>query len=57
MPVYDVLIDTKDPNKIYTGTDLGVYSTTNGGDNWNYEGPEKVPAMMIKQEPHPLEAD
>lgn len=34
MPVYDVMIDYANPDIILAATELGVYATDNGGDDW-----------------------
>ncbi len=33
-PVNDVLVDNLNPLRLYVGTDLGVYTTQNGGATW-----------------------
>ncbi len=33
-PVNDILIDNVDPQRWYAGTDLGVWTTQNGGSTW-----------------------
>ena len=49
-PVYSVEVDAKDPNKIYLGTEFGVWATDNGGTNWSYtEGLPRVPVYDLKQ--------
>lgn len=37
-PVNVIREDPKNPEVLYTGTDLGVYATTNGGNTWNVVG-------------------
>ncbi len=37
-PVNVIREDPKDPDILYLGTDLGVYITTNGGDEWHVLG-------------------
>ncbi len=37
-PVNVIREDPKDPNILYLGTDLGVYVTVNGGDEWHVLG-------------------
>lgn len=34
LPVNCVIVHPTNPNSIYVGTDLGVFTTTNGGTNW-----------------------
>ena len=33
-PVNHILVDNLDANRLYAGTDLGVYTTQNGGTSW-----------------------
>ena len=37
-PVNVIQEDPRDPQVLYVGTDLGVYVTFNGGENWSYLG-------------------
>ncbi len=34
MPANDILVDPLDPNRLYLGTDVGVYTTRNLGATW-----------------------
>jgi photosystem II stability/assembly factor-like uncharacterized protein len=34
VPANDILVDFTNPNRLYVGTDLGVYTTQNGGTTW-----------------------
>ena len=33
-PVNDIVVDNLNPQRLYAGTDLGVYATQNGGASW-----------------------
>jgi photosystem II stability/assembly factor-like uncharacterized protein len=35
IPVNDIVIDPAAPNTLYVGTDVGVFSTSNGGATWS----------------------
>jgi len=37
VPVHKLVVDPNDPDRLYIGTDLGVFVTTDGGDNWAVE--------------------
>ena len=37
VPVHKLVVDPNDPQRLYIGTDLGVFVTTDGGDNWAVE--------------------
>ncbi len=52
MPVYDAIIHREDPSYIIVGTEHGVYSTTDGGTNWNVEndGLGIVPVFAVRQQ-------
>jgi hypothetical protein len=49
MPVYCCIMDKLDNNKIMIGTELGVYSTSNGGASWTIEdnGMPRVPVLKF----------
>lgn len=49
MPVYCAIMDKLDNNKILIGTELGVYSTSNGGASWTIEdnGLPRVPVLKL----------
>lgn len=52
MPVYDAVIDANDPNKIIIATDLGVWSTSDGGNTWFNENSapmSSTPVFKIRQ--------
>jgi hypothetical protein len=52
MAILDVVIDYRDPQKIFAATDFGVWATSDGGSNWtqniNETGP--VPVFAIRQQ-------
>jgi uncharacterized protein (TIGR03437 family) len=37
IPVHQVVVDPGDPARLYVGTDLGVFVSTNGGTSWAVE--------------------
>src|SRR5437879_6238708 len=37
--VPDLVIDPQNPSTLYAGTDVGVFKTTDGGDNWTAINP------------------
>ncbi len=37
LPVHSLVVDPGDPARLYVGTDLGVFVTTNGGRTWRVE--------------------
>ena len=37
IPVHSIAVDPIDPQRLYLGTDLGVFTTTNGGRTWAVE--------------------
>ncbi|MFC3195710.1 hypothetical protein ACFODZ_15755 [Marinicella sediminis] len=37
VPVHKLVVDPNDPQRLYIGTDLGVFVTTDGGANWAVE--------------------
>lgn len=48
MPVYCVLIDPQDADNLIIGTELGVYSSNNGGSSWTIEETmPRVPVMKM----------
>ncbi|MFC2114641.1 T9SS type A sorting domain-containing protein [Bacteroidota bacterium] len=54
MPVFDVAFNSQSSNNdtIIIGTELGVYSTTNGGTTWTEENTgmmDRAPVFMIRQ--------
>jgi hypothetical protein len=56
MPVYSVIMDRLDPNKIIAGTEYGIWSTDNGGDTWeesNGGDMVRVPVFEIRQQWRP----
>jgi len=46
IPCNDVFIDPEDADQIFLATDIGVYHTYNGGDNWEYAG-EGMPFVPV----------
>lgn len=52
MPVYSAVIDAGDSDNIIVGTEMGVYSSTNGGFQWSLDSEDfpLTPVYMIKQE-------
>ncbi|MCX6225596.1 MAG: hypothetical protein NTV01_12735, partial [Bacteroidia bacterium] len=47
LPCNDLFIDPEYTGRMFVGTDIGVYFSTDGGNNWTYasEGMPVVPAM------------
>lgn len=37
IPVHTIVVDPDDPNRLFIGTDLGVFVSTDGGDSWEQE--------------------
>ncbi len=37
VPATAVVVDPSDSNRVYVGTDIGVYTTNDGGANWYRE--------------------
>lgn len=37
VPVHSLAVDPTDATRLYVGTDVGVFSSTNGGTTWNVE--------------------
>lgn len=37
IPVHCIVVDPENPKRLYLGTDLGVFTTTNGGLTWEVE--------------------
>lgn len=52
MPVYSAVIDVNNSDNIILGTEMGVYTSDNGGFQWELdsEGFPLTPVYMIKQE-------
>jgi hypothetical protein len=49
--VYDVEIDYYNPNNIVLGTDVGVWTSSDGGSSWNYDANfTHVPVFQIRQD-------
>ncbi|MBS1811622.1 MAG: pre-peptidase C-terminal domain-containing protein [Acidobacteria bacterium] len=40
MPVHSLVIDPRNAERLFIGTDLGVFTTTDGGKNWSVASPE-----------------
>lgn len=53
LPVNWMAVDPQNPNSVYVaGTDYGVYTTTNGGENWHKEiGIPNVAVFQVKLRP------
>lgn len=47
LPVYAVVIEQDDPNVILAGTEFGIYSTSDGGANWDFEGEDPIGSFPI----------
>lgn len=47
MPAYSVLIDATDGNSMLVGTEFGIYSTSDAGANWGFEGDDPMGAFQI----------
>jgi hypothetical protein len=47
IPVHVVQTDATDPNKVYAGTDFGVYVSTNGGTSWSRFG-SGLPMVAVR---------
>ena len=45
LPVNDIEVHRDDPNVMIIGTDYGVYTTNNGGDNWILV--DEIPAVAV----------
>lgn len=52
MPVYSCLIDYYDSDNIIVGTELGIYTSDNGGLSWaaDYSGMPAAATFMLRQE-------
>jgi uncharacterized protein (TIGR03437 family) len=50
VPVTSVALDPNNPEVIYIGTDIGVFRTTDGGQNWERPGPglPRVAVYMLR---------
>jgi uncharacterized repeat protein (TIGR01451 family) len=40
VPHNAIVIDPINPNRVFVGTDIGVWETIDGGENWTHMGPE-----------------
>ncbi len=51
MPVYDIAINIDDSKKLVAATDLGIWTSDDGGQTWKEanNGMERVPVFSIKQ--------
>lgn len=51
MPVYDIAINVDDVKKLVAATDLGIWTSSDGGQTWveANTGMERVPVFSIKQ--------
>lgn len=52
MPVYDGIIHKGDPNILVVGTEMGMFSSTDGGQNWEADnmGMDPVPVFAVRQQ-------
>lgn len=52
MPVYAAVIDAGNPDNIILGTEMGIYTSANGGFQWelDVDGFPLTPVYMLKQE-------
>ncbi len=52
MPVYSAVIDYYNNSNIIIGTDIGMWSTSNGGQNWfpEFDGMNPAPVFTVLQE-------
>jgi hypothetical protein len=51
LPVYDVEIDYYNPNNIVLGTDVGIWTSSDGGASWDYDvNFTHVPVFHLRQE-------
>lgn len=54
VPATAVAVDPSDPNRVYVGTDIGVYTSLDGGANWYKEvtgfGNVSVESLKINTE-------
>lgn len=53
MPVYSCVINKEDPDEIVIGTEVGVFRTTDGGQNWVEENGglmDRVPVFDLRQQ-------
>src|SRR4029450_11767271 len=37
IPVHSIAVSPSNPNRLYIGTDAGVFVSTDGGDSWSVE--------------------
>ena len=47
LPAYAVIIEQDNPDVIFAGTEFGIYSTSDGGANWGFEGEDPIGAFAI----------
>ena len=47
IPVNSIAINPSDPNKIYLGTDLGVFASVDGGANWLVANSAQLPNVIV----------
>lgn len=47
IPVNDILVDPQIANRLYIGTDFGVYYTDDGGVNWQFMGAGSHPIIPV----------
>jgi len=53
LPVYDVAIDRYNSNNVMLGTDIGIWSSDNGGSSWSWQKTNftHVPVFRLQQAP------
>jgi len=58
IPVHTIAIDPKDSSRLYIGTDVGVFSSLDGGATWMVENTSfaNVPVFALALETNPLSA-
>ncbi|HSB04190.1 MAG TPA: BACON domain-containing carbohydrate-binding protein [Thermodesulfobacteriota bacterium] len=49
--IYAVVIDPSNPSIIYTGTDVGVFKSTNAGDSWTASGLPQYDVNILAIDP------
>lgn len=49
VPADTVAVDPNDPNTVYLGTEIGLYRTVNGGQNWIRYGGSSLPLVSVTE--------